>query len=522
MSFARVTVLCGALAVFMTLQGCGEPAKEPAKEPEKKEAAPATAKDLGKMAARMEVLEQKPLGDDQLKAAKMHTEAAKMQLEAAKMQHSDAGAKTPLPEIEPKDAFKDIPYDPPSKPRESSKYLNSIPPLSKHNYHDTLQSSKLGAPPAAVEAKWNADPKPYKPPPAPAPRPAIRAAVEPKPMPTPSEPLEESVYGYVMASLISDSADIKVHGLPKIARIGSAFGLFLIMFFTQVFLLVQTKRLVSPLEVKNAREVYGKYEKLMYTNLTTGESHTWKTVNGYDRGIDGFFIASNFDKLKHEEKNEMCSIPLSQPWFLLVILCVWALAVLDNLRTATNLVLRFLSIPSTRGNQSGLTHHHTAVGYLDDEDHRHQSGLQYVDDGFEVVGLAVWLKVSLVVFILIPRMIMCGFLMWLGARWLTATLGYADVLLNSLALVLILDLAELVYKTVVPFHGKRLVQSMYVPHVRKEEPENCQTMFGMIFLGVFAFALSALYMTKLQQVLPGYKWDVHLVCQGFLDKAATV
>merc|ERR1719472_439157 len=93
----------------------------------------------------------------------MHHDAAKMQLEAAKLQHSAAGARSaqPLPEVQPKDAFKDIPYDPPSKPRESSKYLNSIPPLSKHNYHDTLQSSKLGAPPAAVEAKWNADAKQY-------------------------------------------------------------------------------------------------------------------------------------------------------------------------------------------------------------------------------------------------------------------------------------------------------------------------------------------------------------------------
>jgi hypothetical protein len=174
--FARVTVLLGALAVFTALQGCDTPAKEP----EKKEAKPATTQDVGKLSARMEVLEQKPLGDDQLQAAKMHHDAAKMQLEAAKLQHSAAGARSaqPLPEVQPKDAFKDIPYDPPSRPRESSKYLDSIPPLSKHRYHDTLQSSKLGAPPAAVEAKWNADPKPYKPPP----HAAIRAAVEPKPI----------------------------------------------------------------------------------------------------------------------------------------------------------------------------------------------------------------------------------------------------------------------------------------------------------------------------------------------------
>lgn len=326
------------------------------------------------------------------------------------------------------------------------------------------------------------------------------------PVPTPSEPLEESVYGYVMASLINDSADIKLHGLPKLARILSAFVLFLVMFSTQVYLLAQTKKLVSPPQVANARVVYGKFEKVMYTDVA-GVSHTWNTTNGYPRGIGGvhgpYFNASNFDKLSTEEKDAVCTIPLSQPWFLFIILNVWALAVLNTVRNAANMAYRFAMLPR--------------LSCLDDQD-----GLSTTADGVEVVGMALWLKSALILVIILPRIIMCCFLLWLGSRWLTATLGFGDVMLNSLALLLILDLAELIYHTVVPYHGKRLVQRTLVPHVSKEEPETCCTMFGMMFLGILATAFSALYMTKLQLVLPGYNWDVRDVCQSLLIQQASV
>lgn len=325
---------------------------------------------------------------------------------------------------------------------------------------------------------------------------------EPPPcMPTPSEPLEESVYGYVIASLINDSADLSLHGKRKMVRIATAFGLFFIMFATQCFLLESTKKLVSPIQVANARKVYGQFEKIMYTDLA-GVSHTFNTSHGYPRGIGiQFFNASNFDKLRAEEQQEVCNIPLSQPWFLLVILVIWALAVLNNVRNAANFVVRFLTLPTIRENQDGLV---------------------ATDDGVEIVGMPLWLKTSLTVVILIPRMIMCCFLLWLGARWLTATLGYSDVLLNSLALLLILDLAEVVYAAIVPFHGKRLVQRTLVPHVHKEEPGTMCAMFGMMLLGIFALAFSAVYMFKLQQVLPEYKWDVHEVCAALLTKEAAV
>jgi len=321
----------------------------------------------------------------------------------------------------------------------------------------------------------------------------------------PLEPLPEGIYGFVMASLIKDSADMKVHGALRPLRIFSAFTLFSLMFILQMFLIIQTKRLVTPGQVANAREVYGMFEATMYTD-DSGVQHTWNTSFGYPRGHDGFFNEKNFAKLGREEQRTVCRIPLSQPWFLFSVLFIWALTCLHHVRRSVNLALRFVAIPT-------IDRHDITV-----------SELRSMADGSgdEVVGLPCWLKVALIVFVQSPRVLMSFFLMCLGARWLTATLGFGEVLLNGLALEFILNLSEILYNATVPYHSQLLVRRLFIPHVSKVEPENCRTMFGMIVVAVVAAIMVLLYMTIFQQVLPSYRWDVNEVCRSFLDRELAV
>merc|ERR1719352_770167 len=87
----------------------------------------------------------------------------------------------------------------------------------------------------------------------------------------------------------------------------------------------------------------------------------------------------------------------------------------------------------------------------------------------EVVGLTVAMKVALLGFVQCPRIIMNSFLLWLGARWLTATLGFGDLLLNALALEFILNLAGLLYQAMVPHNGKVMTQRTYIKHIHRKE-----------------------------------------------------
>merc|ERR1719149_509882 len=134
----------------------------------------------------------------------------------------------------------------------------------------------------------------------------------------------------------------------------------------------------------------------------------------------------------------------------------------------------------------------------------------------EVVGLSLPMKAALLLFVQFPRMIMNAFLLWLGARWLTATLGFGDLLLNALALEFILNLSGLLYDAMVPYNGKLLVQRTMVPHLHKKEMGTCCNMFGMFLVGLAGAVFCFVYMVYLQAVLPYYRWDVREICKTYL------
>merc|ERR1719433_694165 len=91
----------------------------------------------------------------------------------------------------------------------------------------------------------------------------------------------------------------------------------------QAFIILETKRLVSPERVTQIREVYSKYERVMYTD-GVGVVHTESYSYGA-RGIPGFFNESNFHRLSRRDKNDICQVPLSQPLFLRAILFIWTM-----------------------------------------------------------------------------------------------------------------------------------------------------------------------------------------------------
>jgi len=308
-----------------------------------------------------------------------------------------------------------------------------------------------------------------------------------------SEPFPESVYGFVMASLVKDTADMNVHGSLKAFRILSAIFLWLAMFGLQAFLLVETKRLVSPFEVENSRQAYDEFQYIMY------EKHVTKTVNGYDRGVDGYFKASKFEKLNPGQKEDVCQVPMSQPIFLIVVIFIWALTVLNHCRMSLDLAVRLFNLHTIR----------------DDGPREHR--LRLIEDGsVEMIGLPMWLKLCLSLF-QVARFVMCIFLLWLGSRYLTATLGFGNLLLNALALEFILNISELLYTTVVPYHNKLLVQRTLIPHVAGEASKaSCVNMFGTMVLAWLALAYAIIFIFVAQSVLPDYKWDIHGVCHDYL------
>jgi hypothetical protein len=318
----------------------------------------------------------------------------------------------------------------------------------------------------------------------------------------PPEPIPDGVYGMALASLIRDSAHFSDEGKSayikciKCSRLCSSCIVVVIAISFQAFLLISTKTLITPTTVKGIRQLYSKYERTMY------DGHVVQNKNNHSRGIDGFFNASNFKNLSDDDQNDACRIPLSEPMFLFVVLTIWTLTVFKHIRNNLNLALRLCFAVSN------VSSPHAALSENDDGTH-------------EIVGLACFQKVGVAVVQLIVICMNCV-LLWIGARWLVATNGFTDLLLNAIALEFILDLPELIYACVVPKRTQMETQNTLVRHLFPREPAHCCSLFGMYLLGLLAIVLVLLYMYLLQQVLPGYKFDVSAVCDAYLEDEMTL
>merc|ERR1719262_1192845 len=114
----------------------------------------------------------------------------------------------------------------------------------------------------------------------------------------------------------------------RMSRIVASFFLLFCIMALQIFLLEQVRRFGSAEAVHDIREVYDDFEKKMYNGHVT-----W-TIYGKARGEDGFFDYTKFNELSDDEKDVACKIPFSQPEFLAVILLIWSLTVVGEIKAA--------------------------------------------------------------------------------------------------------------------------------------------------------------------------------------------
>merc|ERR1712232_1345200 len=103
-----------------------------------------------------------------------------------------------------------------------------------------------------------------------------------------------------------------------------------------------------------------------------------------------------------------------------------------------------------------------------------------------------------------------GLLLWLGCRFLAATNDFGEMVLNAVALEFVLMIKDLLYCTIVPDRNKREVEKICIRPSQPVEWASYWTYLGTLswlFYYVFLFQL----------VLPGYNWDVRLMCTPWLE-----
>lgn len=313
-----------------------------------------------------------------------------------------------------------------------------------------------------------------------------------------SEPLAENTYMMAVASLVRDLHRVS-HGTGVVGlrstRILVSLALLFLTIFIQVSSLVCIKLYVTPQSVSNIRDVYDKYELIMYGRSL---NHTIVTSNGYHRGITQYFRPERFKTLDDDMKSEVCNIPFAQVFFLELVLFIWALTCMAQFKHCAESFHSLVVVTPT------ITRMDEAL--IPDTS----------SDGQLLVGLTIGLKLFLLFLVYSPWLCTTGFLLWLGSRWLTATNDYGEVVLNGVALEFILQLKELLYLAMISERSKRDLRNLSCSPPWKQEKAGYAVFLNGVVWGYLAILWVWFYVYYFQSVLPDYKWDVRAVCSSWL------
>jgi len=307
------------------------------------------------------------------------------------------------------------------------------------------------------------------------------------------ESLDETTYGFAITSLVRDSVWV-VAGQTEATciRMGRLATSFILIFMTsalQLYVLYQVARLLCGHAVEEMRATYVAYEEHMYPD------HTEVTAKGYVRGIVGHIEFDLWETMDEQLREDICNIPLAHPWFLSTILLIWTLTCLKDVRRVLNQAVKILYVTPT-------------VNSLVDLD-------SWDEHKVEIVGLTWHLKAAIFGIMTVRGLTIWG-LLWLGCRWLTATVGLDEMFLNGLALEFVLVLQELLYAVLVPHrHQIATMNTLILPlsHPGKEKI-HFLSFFGSLIWLLVAILYVCLYVFWTQSVLPDFRWDVRDVCDA--------
>lgn len=316
-------------------------------------------------------------------------------------------------------------------------------------------------------------------------------------------PFGEDMYSMTILAFIVDGgyfASNKTSPLNRHRRgmrLANTLIPFIANIWIQIYLMYKVDEFIVEDAVKSIRDVYSIYEQTMYTE-------TYLNIHGKYRGV-GEKIPSNFMNLTSTQMQEVCNIPLSQPWFLVTILGVWTITILAEVRVCFRMW-------------------HLLVLSMESSDNWTEC-LVVEGETLKLKKIPRSMKLKLV-FVFLPWIVITSYLWWLGARWLVGTNSFSDILMNAVALEFVLVLKELVFRA---FLSKRCQldvanTAIAVPEDRTgialDVCEANMTIILVLITAVIVFAYMGLpapfKKNGFQGVLTDYKWDVLDICEGWI------
>eukprot|EP00440_Ansanella_granifera_P004241 gb/GFBE01004601.1/.p1 GENE.gb/GFBE01004601.1/~~gb/GFBE01004601.1/.p1 ORF type:complete len:475 (+),score=65.89 gb/GFBE01004601.1/:1-1425(+) len=300
------------------------------------------------------------------------------------------------------------------------------------------------------------------------------------------EAVNDDSYSCMVCSMVRDSHKIASgnFSLLRPARIVTSISMVVLQMGIQFYILRQIFDHVIAKVVPELQASYDEYEVQMY-------SSTYVTPGGFHRGHPKDFLPLNFLNLPAELTDVICEIPLAHDSFFIMVLFVWTLSCTVDMRECymmfTQLVLQTPTVPT--------------IG-----DTTREEG-----DKVLIVGLTTFMKALIVIVVTVPRIALDVILLGLGARWLTATADFAEVILNTVALEFLMMLRKLFFYSLVP-HANQVAMKRTYARMAETTMGPVQVFCAKFVWAYAAFGFVISYIYFWQDVLPYYGWDVEEAC----------
>mmetsp|Transcript_111150 Transcript_111150/g.202081 ORF Transcript_111150/g.202081 Transcript_111150/m.202081 type:complete len:225 (+) Transcript_111150:1080-1754(+) len=184
--------------------------------------------------------------------------------------------------------------------------------------------------------------------------------------------------------------------------------------------------------------------------------------------------------------------------FFVPLLAIWTLRCAREIKNACDLVLHLIArMPTVPTPADQLSHRKEETGEV----------------VAVITGLTVLSKLLIGCGMLIPRILVSSYICWLGSRWLAVSPDLGELVLNTVALEIMVQLKDLLYATLVSNRNKRdLARTEVRPETRTERASLwlytsslgwCLAALGWVFFYMFYF----------QMVLIDFRWDLHRNCR---------
>lgn len=204
-------------------------------------------------------------------------------------------------------------------------------------------------------------------------------------------------------------------------------------------------------------------------------------------------VRENFENWHDHEKFELCQSPLTSPTFFFLILLIWTFFLAHELKQTMYFAWHILRLDSPlEGSVTFLDH----------------------DDSFVITRLSRSLKSWITITVFVPKVAIAVTLWIIGARWLTATTGFENLVLNALALTFICELDELIYRACIPEVTKSCLEKTKLPLPSFSYTPTYKAPLETVLTAFSCVALTLAYENVLQDAIPGYRGDLKELCRS--------